>query len=309
MSGQEDFTRCPSCGNLNIRGSEKCLFCDTELEVSEEDLELEIETFPCPSCTTDLPTSVTSCPICGWRKGGKEIEEPTDRGVDLGIPQVSDSATTPKTPFVPSVPETEEKETPAMPAILMEQELESESLDVEIVEEELDISKKGLTTLKFVFVFIFSALGLSSIHYGINFAIALATVKIIDPNVELLPFSENLGDKITITGLSFYCVIPLTIMIGYFASLVIRIKFKEIKDIIFWIGIFIFVDMIVHIVFPLVLTLAIRPREIMFSKIAGASLIFLVSNMILLFMPFLIGGHWLFQKIDKIYFPKKYAIN
>ncbi|UJG41798.1 MAG: hypothetical protein K9W45_04885 [Candidatus Heimdallarchaeum aukensis] len=308
----EDFVRCPNCGNLNIKGSTKCLFCDQELEVSEEDKGKVVEIFSCPSCSTDLPVGVKSCPICGWSEEGitEEEETPTDRGESLGIPQVGASA--PPTPIVPEIPQTEVTEeakeevlTPKIPEILEEEVKEVEEKIV--IEEELVLPEK--VSVKFTIAFICLSILISIFHYGLSFVIALPSVKIIDPNVQVIPLEGDLSTSVKINAAAFYLSAIISIATGYIISLFIRRRIKETKDIILWLGIFIFIDMLIHIAIPALATIIFYPREILFINLTGATLVFLVTNMVLMFTPFIVGGHWLFTKLDKLYFPKKYAQN
>ncbi|UJG44614.1 MAG: hypothetical protein K9W46_05405 [Candidatus Heimdallarchaeum endolithica] len=305
----EDFVRCPNCGNLNIKGSTKCLFCDQELEVSEEDKGKVVETFPCPSCSTDLPVGVKSCPICGWsEEGASQVEEgPTDKGESLGIPQVGESA--PPAPTIPKMPETEEEGeevlTPKIPDMLVE---EVEKVEEEIIIEE-ELVQPEKVSFKFTIAFICLSLLLSIFHYGFSFLIALPSVKVIDPEVQVIPLQGDLSTAVKISAIAFYLSVVVSITSGYIISLFIRKRIKELKNIILWLGIFIFIDLIVHIAIPALATIIFYPREILFINLSGATLVFLVTNIVLMFTPFIVGGHWLFTKLDKLYFPKKHAQN
>ncbi len=328
MSENEDFVRCPQCGNLNIRGTEKCIFCGAELEVTEEDRQANIETFVCPNCGTTLPVSANSCPICGWSKDAKAVsgeEGPTDKGESLGVPQVgvpspvvpTKEPSTPPVPEAVSVPEiksTKEEETtsdsqPVMPESLMKMEEQEKTISDKKLKKkgvELEEVKERSSSL-FVLIFVLLSVLIGTFHYGIDFVISLATIKVQDPNIQLIPLTQSLEGKIDINALSIYLGVIVTILIGYSASFIIRKRYSESTRILLLLGVFVFVDMIMHLVMTTILTFAIRPQDILFSKIAGATMIFIVTNLITLFMPFVIGGYWGYKALDKIYFPKKYS--
>ncbi|GAI75804.1 unnamed protein product, partial [marine sediment metagenome] len=99
----------------------------------------EIETFPCPGCKSELPTTVASCPICGWvNEAVKDaVEEPS---ITSDIPEVG------------SMPE--------LPVIPVEETLEKKE-EAAIDEEKPSWTFGRITVLSLIII------GFSLAHYGL----------------------------------------------------------------------------------------------------------------------------------------------
>ena len=284
----DDFVRCPNCGNLNIIGTKQCVFCDTELPDTGDAETREIETFPCPGCKTELPTTIASCPTCGWVNK-----------------DVKDAVEEPSKPVTPDTPE--ESSMPELPIIP----------DVEIVEkkkEEVIDEEKPSWTFGKITVLSLIIVGLSLAHYGLNILLSFVSINVINNNVQLYPnISEPLSNYINFNPLSILLNIVLLILVGYFISKIARKYFESEKSIIYFIVLIVFVDILINcgaaalIIYVEHATKSIG--NILFVYLVGASFIFVVFSVMTLFVPLMAGSFHLYKGIDRIFYPRKYKIS
>lgn len=305
----EEFVRCSECGNLNIKGTTKCVFCGAELPEIEGVTE-RVETFRCPSCNSELPITVSTCPICGWSKEAeammKEQEAETPRDLpssDVPSPAVpSPSAPLPEVPSteIPSSPpppavQEEAKEEPSMPAFFEKEE--------ELVEEVEEEKPKIKTKSGVLFATIVGAIILA--HYCINNLIGWVSIKITDPNLEIYPkMGSNIENYIQINALSFFLQIIATILVGFAFSKTIGWykpnERKPLKTLI----LLIVVDILVNIIGAAGLVLILSPKDILFTYLVGGVFEYLIFCISTLFIPYIIGAYMFYHHINKALFPK-----
>lgn len=282
----EDFVRCPNCGNLNIIGTTQCVFCDTELPDTGDAEKREIETFPCPGCKSELPTTVASCPICGWvNEAVKDaVEEPS---ITSDIPEVG------------SMPE--------LPVIPVEETLEKKE-EAAIDEEKPSWTFGRITVLSLIII------GFSLAHYGLNILLSLVSIDVINNNVQLYPnISEPLSDYINFNPLSILLNIVLLILVGYFISKIARKYFESERSVIYFIVVIIFVDIFINCGASALLIYVLHVTDslgdLLLIYLVGALFIFLVFCVMTLFVPLIAGAFRFFKGIDRIFYPRKYKIS
>lgn len=272
----EDFVRCPNCGNLNIIGTKQCVFCDTELPDAGDTETREIETFPCPGCKTELPTTIASCPTCGW--------------VNEAVKDVVEEPSVPELPTIPDV-ETVEKKKEA------------------VIEEEKPSWTFGrITVLSLIIV------GFSLVHYGLNILLSFVSIDVTNSNVQLYPnISEPLSNYIHFNALSILLNIVLLILVGYFIGKIARNYFESKKSIIYFIVLTVFVDILINcgasalLIYLLYVTGSLG--DILLIYLVGALFIFVVFSVMTLFVPLISGSFRLYRGIDRIFYPRKYKIS
>ncbi len=262
----EDFVRCTNCGNLNIAGTSKCVFCDTDIDA---DAEVFKEHADDPS-VSELP----------------------------GVPPVVKEATTSDYPAMPAMPE--------IP-------------DAEIKDKKKDSKKEKITKptqlkgyssgMKFLYMtLIFIAV--SILHYLLNLLVALASYDPTDPNIVLsLNIPANISSILSITGSSVIIGVPFAIIIGYILGKSIRKFTQKKKEIITWLIYAIILDVVVNLGIAAIFVFVFNFEDLYFVYLVGAVFIFIIFNIITLFLPFLVGTHLIYYNIDKIFFPKKYSGN
>ncbi len=284
----EDFVRCPNCGNLNIIGTSQCVFCDTELPDTGDTERKEIETFPCPGCKSELPTTVASCPICGWvNEDVKDVVEKPTKPVTTDISEVGSM------PELPTIPDAE----------VVEEKKE------EVIDEEKPSWTFGrITVLSLIIV------GLSLAHYGLNILLSFVSIDVINSNVQLYPnISEPLSNYIQFNPLSILLNIVLLILVGYFIGKIARIYFESERSIIYFIILIVFVDILINcgasalLIYVLYVTGSLG--DLLLIYLVGALFIFVVFSVMTLFVPLIAGSFRLYRGIDQIFYPRKYKIS
>lgn len=282
----EDFVRCPNCGNLNIIGTNQCVFCDTELPDTGDAERGEIETFPCPGCKSELPTTVASCPICGW------INEAVKDAVE-------EPSRTPDIPEVSSIPE--------LP-IIPDEEIVEKKKEAVIDEEKPSWTFGRITVLSLIIV------GLSLAHYGLNILLSFVSIDVVNSNVQLYPnISEPLSNYIHFNPLSILLNVILLILVGYFISKIARKYFESEKNIIYFIALIVFVDIIINcgasalLIYILYVTGSLG--DVLLIYFVGALFIFVVFSVMTLFLPLIAGSFRFYKGIDRIFYPRKYKIS
>ncbi len=259
----EEFVRCENCGNLNIVGTKKCVFCDTEIAETAE-----------------------------------KIKDPEVQAAEaLGVPSV---------PEVPSEPE--EKKEMALPKIPdVEPVKEKKTKKIEIKE---GVELKYSIGKKIIFISLL-AICVSIIHYGINFLLSFLSIKISDPDINLYPsIPINLEDSMEINAVSILVGFIFAILIGYLFGKIVRKYTSNKKGIRYWITYAIVLDVIINVAAAIVLiivTNAAFVNDLLFIYLSGAVFIFLIFSLITLFIPILTGSFLIFNQIDRIFFPRKYA--
>ncbi|MHA1686854.1 MAG: zinc ribbon domain-containing protein [Candidatus Heimdallarchaeaceae archaeon] len=304
----DEFVRCPECGNLNIKGTEKCVFCGAELPKVEGAAE-KVETFKCPGCNTELPVTVETCPICGWSKEaeeavktqkGKEETPAVDETASIGIPTPSQTVETPPpAPGVPSIStpsETEIKEEPSIPVFL-----EQEVVEEEVEEKEEQVERKKSVVLLITFVGLVILL-----HFGINQLIGWVSISILDPNLKIFPtLGNNINEYIQVNTLSVIFQIVLAILVGFFFRKIILWYSPEKKKIYGTFVLLMVVDIIVNVAAAGILILLLSPKDILFTYLAGGVFEYLVVMVITLGIPYIVGAFAMYPRIHKILFPKR----
>ncbi len=331
----EDFIRCPGCGNVNIVGTKECLFCGIELPETEEK---EIETYICPNCETELPVSSKICPICG-REEEREREAPISKDLPEGLPVPSkrQKAPSPAPTTVPStrksdtsLPTTDEEVPEISPSInelevpvpsskekkmrlpeIPDDEKESEPIDISKVEseyKEIPVEKERSKRLdirtKFYISFSILTLIISLLHYGTNI-LAFLTSFTSEPDLHFtLPITEQFGENFTLSGGIFFITIPITMFIAFIMSKFIRNReylHEKTDKQNQWIITFILGNICWQVLFSLILIWIFDPADIPTTILLGAAFSFLIINIITIGFPFLLGTHILYDKLDLIY--------
>ena len=265
----EEFVRCPECGNINIKGTKKCVFCDTDV------LEAEVVTH--------------------------EVEAPPEIAVDQPV-----EIPAPISPEQEAVEEVSSPKLPDFDKIDKPITKKKERKDILILDS---AEKKYNFGQKLLFISLLTVL-VSLIHYALNFLIALASIDIIDQNLNIIPFPENILDFLQIRGISLLLGIPFAVLIGYILGKIVRRFTSDRKSIIKWVAFSFIFDVILNVVYATVLvfiTNALDEKDILFTWITGAAFIFLMTIVITLFIPMISGSFFLFGNIDKVFFRRKYA--
>jgi len=266
----EEFVRCTNCGNLNIKGTSKCVFCDTEISETAE-------TVP---------------------------EEVVDRKDIPGLPEI---------PSVPPVPEEkvegEEVALPKIPEVKVEKPKKKpkDEKKAEVKHSERISFSFGR---KFLLITLFGLI-VSVIHYGLNFLVSFLSMEITNPNLDLYPsYPANLNRFIEINSLSFLLGIPIAIIIGYFIGKISRTYSASRKATNSWIIYAILLDIIINVAVTIVLVIAtnaIADKDILFAYLAGTVVIFILVNVVSLFIPLITGTHLIYTWIDKKIFARQYV--
>lgn len=271
----EEFDRCSNCGNLNIKGTKKCVFCDFEITQAETE------------------------------KKGK-IPEVKD------LPSVPSVTATPEVPDTQAAPDVEPKEV-ALPEITeVPQKKEKKKAKTE---EIVDITETKRTQFsigrKFLFVTLFTLI-ISTLHYGLNLLVSFLSINFVDANFDLYPtFPSDLTTVLNINSLSIILGIPFAIFVGFFVGKVARTYSANKSGIRNWIIYAIFIDVIVNCAIAVILifaTQAFENKDILLSYLSGAVIIFAFVSLISLFIPLLTGSYLLYNKVDSIFFPRKSSV-
>ena len=270
----EEFDRCSNCGNLNIKGTKKCVFCDYEIAQAETEKEEKIPD------VKDLPS----------------------------VPSVSAAPEVPETPAVPEV-ESEEDALPDIPEVPKKKEKKKVK-----TEEIVDITDTKRIQFsigkKFLFVTLFTLL-ISTIHYGLNLLVSFLSINFIDADFDLYPtLPSDLTTVLNINSLSIILGIPFAIFVGFFVGKVARTYSANKSGIRNWIIYAIFIDVIVNCALAVILifaTQAFENKDILLSYLSGAAIIFAFVSLISLFIPLLAGSYLVYNRVDRIFFPKKHS--
>ncbi|MCG3220775.1 MAG: hypothetical protein H7641_05285 [Candidatus Heimdallarchaeota archaeon] len=270
----EEFDRCSNCGNLNIKGTKKCVFCDHEIAQAETEKEEKIPD------VKDLPS----------------------------VPSV---AGTPEAPDAPDVPEVESKEValPEIPEVPKKKEKKKEKTD-----EIVDITETKRTQFsigrKFLFVTLFTLI-ISTLHYGLNLLVSFLSINFVDANFDLYPtLPSDLTTVLNINSLSIILGIPFAIFVGFFVGKVARTYSANKSGVRNWIIYALLIDVIVNCAIAVILifaTQAFENKDILLSYLSGAVIIFVFVSLISLFIPFLTGSYLVYNRVDRIFFPRKYS--
>ncbi|MHA2255200.1 MAG: hypothetical protein ACXAAM_03930 [Candidatus Heimdallarchaeaceae archaeon] len=270
----EEFDRCSNCGNLNIKGTKKCVFCDFEITQTETEKEEKIPD------VKDLPS----------------------------VPSVSAAPEVPETPDAPEV-ESEEVALPDIPEVPKKKEKKKVKTD-----EIVDITDTKQTQFsirrKFLFVTLFTLL-ISTLHYGLNLLVSFLSINFTDADFDLYPtLPSDLTTVLNINSLSIILGIPFAIFVGFFVGKVARTYSSNKSGIRNWIIYAIIIDVIVNCGIAVILifaTQAFENKDILLSYLSGAVIIFAFVSLISLFIPLLTGSYLIYNKVDRIFFPRKYS--
>jgi hypothetical protein len=266
----EEFVRCPECGNLNIQGTSKCVFCDadvSEAEVVTHEVEAPPEVAETQPAEIPVPSTQTD----------KDIEDES---------------------VAPKLPDFDKIDTPT-------EEKRRTSEDISITDP---VGKEYGLISKLLFISFFTII-VSIFHYGINFLIGLASIEITDQNLDIIPFPTNIIDYLNIRGVSILLCIPFAILAGYVLGKIVRRYTTDKKSTIIWVSIAYALDVILNVVYAVALifiTKAWDEKDILFTWIAGSTFIFVLTLVITLFIPMISGSFLIFKNIDKMFFRSKY---
>ena len=273
----EEFVRCTNCGNLNIKGTALCIFCDTDLSdapISEEE--------PSPEALESAP-SVPKADV-------PDVKEVAEK-------QVEDTIPIPKIPGVDDL-ETKEEKKP-------KKEKAPEEEDVKI---KVDRTQKSFGT-KLLFITLFGFL-ISIGHYALNLLTAYVSIDINDPNIHVPPIPGNLSSLVNINALSVVLGVFFAVVMGYLLGKIIHIYSTKKSAIIKWAIYIIFLDVVVNCGLAIGLIAITNAfgvlHDILYVFLAGSFIIFALVSLVSLFIPMISGSFLLYNQIDKIFFPRKY---
>lgn len=267
----EEFVRCPECGNINIKGTKKCVFCDTDI------LEAEVVAHE-----VEAPPEIAVAP---------PVEIPATISPEL---ESVEEASSPKLPDFDKIDK---------PIAKKKKTREKDILVIDSAEKKYNFGQKLL------FISLFTVL-VSLIHYTLNFLIALASIDIIDQNLNIIPFPANILDFLQIRSISLLLGIPFAVLIGYVLGKIVRKFTSDKKSTMKWVAFSFILDVVLNITYAVVLVIitnALDEKDILFTWITGAVFIFLITIVITLFIPMISGSFFLFGNIDKVFFRRKYA--
>ena len=269
----EEFDRCSNCGNLNIKGTKKCVFCDHEITPIEE---------------------------------VKEEKVPDVKD----LPSVPGTSATPEIPAAPGVPEVETKEDklPEIPEVPKKKEKKQkveEATDIsETKRTQFSIGRKILL------VTIFASI-ISIFHFGLNLLVSFLSINFVDADFDLYPtLPSDLTTVLNINSLSVILGIPFAIFVGFFIGKVARTYSANKSGIRNWVIYAVILDIIMNCAIAVVLifaTQAFENKDVLLSYLSGAVIIFVFVSLLTLFIPVITGSYLLYRNVDKIFFPRKYA--
>lgn len=268
----EEFVRCPECGNINIKGTKKCIFCDADV------LEAEVVTQE-----VEAPPEIAVAP---------PVEVPAPISPELE--SVEEEVSSPKLPDFDKIDK---------PVAKKKKTKEKDILIIDSAEKKYNFGQKLL------FISLFTVV-VSLIHYALNFLIALASIDITDQNLNIIPFPANILDFLQIRGISLLLGIPFAVLIGYVLGKIVRKFTSDKKSTMKWVAFSFILDVVLNITYAVVLVIltnALDEKDILFTWITGAVFIFLIIIVITLFIPMISGSFFLFGNIDKVFFRRKYA--
>jgi hypothetical protein len=270
----EEFDRCPNCGNLNIKGTKKCVFCDHQItpeETMKEEKEPEAKDLPSVPGVPVTP-EITTTP------GESEVESKEE-----------------KLPEIPEVPKKKEKK---------KVKTDDVSEIIETKRTQFSIGRK------LIFITLFTLI-ISTLHYGLNLLVSFLSIRFTDADFDLYPtVPTDLTTVLNINSLSIILGIPFAIFVGFFVGKVARTYSANKSGIRNWIIYAIFIDVIVNCALAVILifaTQAFNNKDVLLSYLSGAAIIFIFVSVISLFIPMLTGSYLIYNRVDRIFFPKKYA--
>jgi len=274
----EEFVRCTNCGNLNIKGTALCIFCDTDLSdapVSKED------------ASPEALESASKVP----KEAVPEVKEaPSD--------QVEDTIPIPK---IPGIDDLEAKE---------EKKPKKEVVEEEVAKVKIDRTQKSFGK-KLLFITLYSVL-ISIGHYALNLLTAYVSIDVTDPNIQIPPIPGNLSSLVNINALSVILGVFFAVVIGYLLGKIIHTYSAKKSELIKWAIYAIFLDVVVNAGFAIgliALTDALGVLyDILYVFLAGSFVIFALISLVSLFIPMISGTFLLYDQLDKIFFPRKYKI-
>jgi len=265
----EDFVRCTNCGNLNIAGTSKCVFCDTDIDANAEVFKEHADD---PS-VSELP----------------------------GAPTVVEEVTTSDYPAMPAMPE--------MPEILDVEVAEKKKDSKKEEKIEPTQFKEYSFGMKFLYMtLIFVAVSILHYLLNLLVALVSYDPTDANISISL-NIPANLSSILSINGYSVILGVPFAIIIGYILGKSIRKFTLKNKEIVTWLIYAIFLDIVVNLVIATVFVFGFNIVDLYFVYLVGAVFIFIIFNIITLFIPFLIGTHLIYSNIDKIFFPQTYSGN
>lgn len=269
----EEFDRCSNCGNLNIKGTKKCVFCDHEITPTEVEKEEKIPD------AEDLPA----------------------------VPSV------PGTPEIPTTPEVQEVEAkddglPEIPEVPKKKEKKKKTKEVVDTVESKRVQFS--TGRKILFVSLFTFI-ISIFHFGLNLLVSFLSVNFVDADFDLYPtLPSDLTTVLNINSLSVILGIPFAIFVGFFIGKVARTYSSSKSGVRNWVIYAIIIDVIVNCALAVALifaTQAFNNKDVLLSYLSGAIIIFVFVSLLTLFIPVLTGSYLIYYRVDKIFFPRKYA--
>ncbi len=273
----EEFVRCTNCGNLNIKGTALCIFCDNDLADA-------------PISTEEAsPEALESAPSVP-KEAVPEVKEATEV-------QTEDTIPIPKIPGVDDLDEKDEKKP-------KKEEVEAE------VETKVKVDRtQNSFGKKLVFITLFTFL-ISLVHYALNLLTAYVSIDFTDPNIQVPPIPSNLSTLVNISALSVILGVFFAIVISYLLGKIVHIYSDKKSAIIKWSIYAIFLDIVVNAglaIGLIALTDALGVLyDILYVFLAGSFIIFAFISLVSLFIPMISGTFLLYVQIDKIFFPRKY---
>ena len=275
----EEFVRCTNCGNLNIKGTALCIFCDTDLADA-------------PISTEEASPEALESAATVPKEAVPEVKE---------VPsEVEESIPVPKIPGVDDL-EAKDDEAPKKKKEIIEEE------DVKV---KVDRTQKPFG-IKLLFITLFGFL-ISIGHYALNLLTAYVSIDVTDPNIQVPPIPGNLSSLVKINTLSVILGVFFAVFISYLLGKIIHIYSKKKSALIKWAIYVIFLDIVVNCglaIGLIALTNALGVLyDILYIFLAGSFIIFALFSLVSLFIPMISGTFLLYNQLDKLFFPKKYKV-
>ncbi len=263
----EEFVRCPECGNLNIKGTKLCVFCDADV------LEAEVVTHEveAPPEIAEIPSAVDTSP------GTQEEAE--------------------EEPVAPKMPDFDKIDTPA--------EKKKEITITDAVGKEYSLISKLLFISLFTIIVsiihysINFLIALASIDFD-------AAARSLDVITFLSNILDNMYIRGVSLLLCIPFAILVGYVLGKIVRKYTTSKKSTIIWVIFSYILNVILN-VVFTVALIFITDAWNNSTVMFIWMAGAAFIFVVTLVITLFIPMISGSFLIFKNIDKVFFRGKYT--
>jgi hypothetical protein len=254
----------------------------------------------CPECGNLNIQGSTSCVFCN--NSLEDVKASTKEKTKSEIPEVSEVTEVEEIPIPEGEPE--KASMPKIPDISVTEQKPVKEVQIEEMEE-----VEASSTRKFFMISFLSVL-VAVVHYLLNLLVSVIAVIIKNPNVDAYPLTGDLNLSVGVNAVSVILGIPFALIIGYAIGKIIRRYTAKKSSLIGWFSYAVLLDLIINVGIAIGLVLAfdaLNHKDVLLIILAGAAFIFVGVSVITLFIPMISGSFLAFNKIDKVFFPKKYA--